>query len=335
MKIAINGKSIHIFNRLSHDERELVEKKIKENASGTASFYVMVVISTIIITAGLIADNAVVVIGGMLIAPLIWPLLSLSMAVIHWRPTSIKNNIYTLIITLVGVLAISFLLGMFYPLYELSSQVVLRTEPNIIDLIIALTAGFGGAFACIYSRRSPTIFGVAIAVALVPPLCTVGILLGNGRVDLAGGALLLFITNFIAILLSSMIIFLLTKFSGPTNELAVKHRKETIIYSIICFIIICIPLIFLTINIIDLASAKTITKDIFEKTFTTEELHNLAVIKSQDSYIISGNLYSAEKISQSEIDKFSSYLSERLQNNVTVNFTFVRTEVLKSITAGH
>lgn len=330
MKLTLNGKPISFFYRLPPEERELAEKQIKEKARGTRSFYVMMIISTVIVSAGLIADNAAVVIGGMIIAPVIWPILALAISIVHWHKRSLRKNLITLIISLGLALLISFLLGLIYPSIEFGNEVLFRTEPNVIDLIIALAAGLGGAFATVYTRRSPTIFGVAVAVALVPPLCTVGILLGNADFDIVGGALLLFLTNLIAILLAAFLVFIMAKFSEPSTKEGMEKRNKAIIYALVSFIIISLPLAFLTWNVVDLAKTRNQTTEVFNELFTDEELKNLQIVKTSNTYTFSGDIYSANNLSESKIDKFTDILAQRFEKEIHAHFTVIDVDKLNS-----
>ncbi|MBU0731362.1 TIGR00341 family protein [Patescibacteria group bacterium] len=315
-----------IFDPASLEEQSAIDARIREQAKDTPSFYILTIVSIVIITVGLIINNSVVVIGGMIIAPVIWPLLSLSVSIIHGHKKMLRASIFTVIKTFAVILLISFLIGLVTPLYDLSDEILVRTGPTVFNLIIALAAGFGAAFATVYASRSATIFGVAIAVALVPPLCVLGILLADGRFDLVGGALLLFLTNFIAIIIASMSVFALARFSGPHTKPGEERKTKAIIYTISAFTVICILLGYLTYNAIVITKVQSLTYDTFEENFTDEQLVNVEVNQGKYSYNIRGTIYGPDEILEDEIDKFTASLSQKVERPVSVDLNVVKIE---------
>jgi len=172
-------------------------------------------LASVIAALGLIADSAAVVIGAMLVAPLMTPLMagaaSLTMG-------STRRQLQAGLLVLgasaeaVGVAwLVSAAVPAFRPIF-LSHELLTRTEPGLLDLAIAIAAGAAGAYVTVRRKAAGALPGVAISVALVPPLAAVGVLLEIGRVHLATGAALLFVTNLVAIVLSAAVVFLLTGF---------------------------------------------------------------------------------------------------------------------------
>lgn len=168
----------------------------------------LLVLSTIIATAGLISDSAAVVIGAMLVAPLMTPVMAAAGSVVMGWPTRFYQSLWLILLMALGALAISAFMTLISPeLLILPEQVLARTRPTFWDLIIALAAGSAGAYT-ITRKQSGAIPGVAVAVALLPPLAATGILFTNGDSELALRALVLFLTNFIAMVLSAALTFL-------------------------------------------------------------------------------------------------------------------------------
>jgi uncharacterized hydrophobic protein (TIGR00271 family) len=126
-----------------------------------------------------------------------------------------------------------------------SSQIMSRTSPRLVDLSAALATGLAGAFATGRKDISDTLPGVAIAISLVPPLANVGILLSVGRADLALGSLLLFVTNYFAILLTGAFIFALLGYPRASLiEKPVRSRRVAITIVIVMILVIATPLAF-------------------------------------------------------------------------------------------
>lgn len=179
---------------------------------------IMLVLSVAIATYAVLQDSTAVVIGAMLIAPLMVPILALAGALVNgWR----RRAAASLVLVLAGVVAavaLSYGLSAWagaVVAFDTNSQITSRVDPTMLDMLIAIAAGAAGAFATINKRVAPSIAGVAIAVALVPPLSVVGISLGAGRIEDALGASLLFTTNFVAIVLSAAAVFVLGGFAEP------------------------------------------------------------------------------------------------------------------------
>ena len=173
-------------------------------------FFILLILASSISTFGLVGDSVATVIGAMIVAPLMLPIMGLAFGI---SLTDRGIIMKTLIVSLLGTataITVGFLLTWAFRNainVESITQVMIRTEPRLIDLFAALATGLAGAFATGRKDVSDTLPGVAISISLVPPLSNVGILLACGRLDLAGGSLLLFVTNYLAILLTGSLMF--------------------------------------------------------------------------------------------------------------------------------
>lgn len=176
-------------------------------------FFVLMGFATAIASWGIIADSTAVVIGAMLVAPLMTPLMGTSLAMAMGWPRRARM---TALVALGGILfsiGLSVVFGWVYGLgisSEVNSQVASRIAPTLVDLAIAVAAGGAGAFALSRTDVSDSLPGVAVAIALVPPLSVVGLMSSQGDWAAAAGALLLFLTNLVAILLVGAVVFVLT-----------------------------------------------------------------------------------------------------------------------------
>ena len=191
----------------------------------------LLALSAIIATLGLMSDSAAVVIGAMLIAPLMTPTMALAASLVMGWPRRQLNAALLLAGASAGAVGIAWALSALLPSPEgvvlLSAELRARTEPRVIDLLIALAAGAAGAYVAVRAKAAAALPGAAIAVALLPPLATAGILLELGEHHLAGQAFLLFATNLAAIVLAAALVLLLTGF--VPNLLAVRGRERRII----------------------------------------------------------------------------------------------------------
>lgn len=176
-------------------------------------FRLLVWFSAVIATLGLIADSTAVVIGAMLVAPLLGPLMAIGEASLGGRTRQGLAAVRALGEGVITAIAISFvlahaaMLSSFDVFEALPDEIQARTRPNPLDLGIALAGGAIGAYAVARMRDSAALPGVAIATALMPPLCTVGIGLAIEDRGVWGGALLLFTTNLAAIVFTAGMVF--------------------------------------------------------------------------------------------------------------------------------
>ncbi len=180
------------------------------------AWWVMLMLSVAIATFGVLQDSTAVVIGAMLIAPLMTPIIGTAAGAVNGWPNRMTTSLGMIAAGVSASIGLAFIIGAWAPqLIPLASnsQVTSRVSPNIIDMGIALAAGAAGAFASVNKRVSASIAGVAIAVALVPPLGVVGLTLHAGMIGEAFGAFLLFLTNLVSIILAAMVVFALTVFA--------------------------------------------------------------------------------------------------------------------------
>jgi uncharacterized hydrophobic protein (TIGR00271 family) len=169
---------------------------------------VLLVLSTIIATAGLLSDSAAVVIGAMLVAPLMNPVMAAAGAVVMGWSGRFYASLWLVFLMGLGALLLSSALTLASPeLVFLPEQVLARTRPTYYDLLIALAAGSAGAYT-ITRKETSAIPGVAVAVALLPPLASAGVLLTTGIFELAVRALVLFLVNLIAMVLAGAVTFI-------------------------------------------------------------------------------------------------------------------------------
>ncbi len=178
-------------------------------------FTVMLTLSVVVAVMGLSANSPAVVIGAMLLAPLMTPVLATaaSLSMSAWRNAVI--SVFRVAAATAWAIGLAYVLSLILPDGPLAAEVEARTRPDIRDLVVALAAGAAGSYATVRRDVSAALPGVAVAVALVPPLAAVGITLEAGDRDLALGALLLYTTNLAAIIFAGVMVFIATGFVPP------------------------------------------------------------------------------------------------------------------------
>jgi uncharacterized hydrophobic protein (TIGR00271 family) len=151
-------------------------------------------------------NSPAVVIGAMIIAMLMGPIGGTALALVDGNNKDLARAIITLLCGIIVVVATSFIIGLIHSDMSITDQIKNRTSPNLTDLMIALAGGAAGAYAMVTPRLSVAFVGVAIATALVPPICAGSILFARGAFDLGLGAYLLALTNIVAIQFSFSVV---------------------------------------------------------------------------------------------------------------------------------
>jgi uncharacterized hydrophobic protein (TIGR00271 family) len=177
----------------------------------TTNYIVLLTLATIIATYGVISGSTATVIGAMIIAPLMTPIMATTLAVILGNSPRMSRSVLVVGLSVLYVIGLAIALSLFIsPLvigFGSNPEITSRVSPNLLALFVALASGAAGAFAVSREDVGDTLPGVAIAISLVPPLAVVGIALSKAQWLAAGGALLLFLTNFLAIVLAGGAVF--------------------------------------------------------------------------------------------------------------------------------
>ncbi|MCP3853694.1 MAG: DUF389 domain-containing protein [Actinomycetia bacterium] len=227
-------------------------------------FAVMLTLSVIVAVMGLSADSAAVVIGAMLLAPLMTPVLGLAASLSMGLVGKTALSMVRVGLATAGSILVAYLLSLLLPNESLlPDEVWSRTSPDLRDLAVGLAAGAAGAYATVRSDASSSLPGVAVAVALVPPLAVVGITLEAGERGLAGGAFLLYATNLAAIVLAGVIVFVVTGFVPPRRLARTTTRLvvSTVLVGVL-LVAVTVPLVQAS---VDAAESASLTQDVAER----------------------------------------------------------------------
>ncbi|MGY6559498.1 MAG: DUF389 domain-containing protein [Nitritalea sp.] len=232
------SRKLPLTRHATTDEFKGLFTTLRDNAQLTPSYLVLMALSTIIATFGLFGDSSPVIIGAMILAPLMSPIISLGMGVLRQDTSMVQNSIRTIGFGMLIGYAFAVVITWFTPLNTLNAEISARIRPNLLDLGVAAASGIAGAYAHAKEEVAKTLAGVAIAVALVPPLAVSGIGLGWGDPNVFGGALLLLATNLAGMVLAAAVTFLILGFS-PFGL-----AKKGILLSLFLVLVISTPLAF-------------------------------------------------------------------------------------------
>ncbi len=199
-------------------QKEAICRSIRENAALTVPYVIMNALSTIVACYGLLQNSTAVVIGAMIIAMLLGPISGIALALVSGDNMLLGRALLAEFGGALVVLGVAFCIGKIHQDLPLTNEILARTSPNILDLMIALAGGAAGAYATISPRLSVGLVGVAIATALVPPLSTCSICLARGETRLAFGGFLLFFANLVAIQFASSMVMFLHGYHKVSNQ---------------------------------------------------------------------------------------------------------------------
>ncbi len=177
------------------------------------NYIVLIIGSCAIATFGLLTNSAAVIIGAMLVAPLMFPIRGLAFAALEGDVILFREGLVAVAVGTCLAIVLAMLLGSFVGLPEFGSEVLSRSKPTLLDLGIAVAAGGISGFAKVQPKISGTLAGTAIAVALMPPICVIGLGIAQANWSLSQGAALLYMTNLLGITLACMLTFLLSGYT--------------------------------------------------------------------------------------------------------------------------
>ncbi|UCG14746.1 MAG: DUF389 domain-containing protein [Deltaproteobacteria bacterium] len=219
--------------------------RLQVGARWNVDFIMMICLSTAIASLGLIQNSTAVVIGAMVVAPLMTPLIGAGLALVQGNTLFFRDSLKAMGFGIGAALLISLFLGFIVPMEELTPELLARGAPTLIDLGVAFFSGVAAAYAVARPSLLGALAGVAIAAALVPPLATVGIALAKGAWRISEGAAILFLTNLVAIILGAAFIYRRLGVQGSRLGIGLPlWVRRTVIFMILMSVTLIAPLGF-------------------------------------------------------------------------------------------
>lgn len=223
--------------QLTREQRIDLFEKVHSSSQWNFDFIAMICLSTLIAALGLIDNSVPVVIGAMLVAPLMTPIIAIGLGVAQENQKLIRSSVKTVWMGFATAFCIGLITGLIAFLFVAepvaTKEMASRNMPGFIDLMVALVSGIAAAYALGRPNLMSAIPGVAIAAALVPPLATSGLALALGDLILAAGSTLLFLTNMVAIVLAGSVVFWLVGVRPPNNDRQMKHWSRWLMLGLI------------------------------------------------------------------------------------------------------
>ena len=208
-----------MFNFLSHKERiaRQAEKQLELYSRPSVDFFVLITISAGLATLGLALNNSAIIIGAMVVAPLVTPIFGFSLYLILLKPKGIIESFFSILAGTILSIILSTIFGFLILLIDgkgilLTSEILIRTKPDLLYFIIALLSGLAGAFAYARPKLSEKIVGIAISAAIIPPLAVMGLSIAIQNWTILTSSSFLFLLNLVGICFGSIIMFLILGF---------------------------------------------------------------------------------------------------------------------------
>ncbi len=230
--------------QLDRADRVSLVERVQGSSRWDFDFISLICLSTSLAALGLIRNSAAVVIGAMLVAPLMTPLVGAGLALVQGNRVLMRTAAKAVVGGFCLAFVIGAAVGWLHPGLELTPEMQSRGSPNVLDLAVALVGGVAAAYASARPNLSAALPGVAIAAALVPPIATAGIAFAGQRYVLCAGALLLFVTNIIAIVIGAAASLAVVGMHVSHDHHGREHRwmHRTSMALIVITAILCVPL---------------------------------------------------------------------------------------------
>jgi uncharacterized hydrophobic protein (TIGR00271 family) len=297
-----------------------LREQLLADAQLDTNFLVLTLSSCIIATLGLLMDSSAVIIGAMIIAPLMMPLRALALGALDADFQLLRQSLITLGMgTLVAILISALVGGIFQvPALSFGSEILARSKPNLADLGVALAAGAISGFAKIRPQIGDALAGTAISVALMPPLCVVGIGISQRAGTVSGGAFLLYSTNFLGITLACILVFIWGGYAIDSQKM-----RQAVGWFIGLISLLILPLFLSLFNLIQRERLEGIIRDNLQRrTITFGQQTRLISLDVRWSYpwsqtpskltLVVQAIPDREPVTSQQVKNVEDYLQERM-----------------------
>lgn len=301
--------------RASVEQRNAIYEGVLDSSQIDIEYVALLILAGLIALFGLLENSAAVIIGAMLISPLMNPILSAALALLLGDGNLGKRSATVLASSIAGVIGITWLVAYLIPLKQATPEILARTAPNLLDLFIAVLSGLAGTLALRGGSVTMTILpGVAVAVAVVPPLSVVGYGLSTHQGSIAGGAFLLFVTNLVSIIISAATVFRVMGFQphrkAEQGRWKLKYRMGI---SAIVLLLLSIPL-FLTLRkaAIQVRIRSEVQRDLnlaFER--NKASISDLSFSQVQDGLLVEATVQTIQYIDAATVKSVENTLRRR------------------------
>ncbi len=300
-----------------------LNRSLWRSAESSSNYYLLLFLSGAIATFGLLSGSSATVIGAMIVAPLMGPITGIAFALIMANRRLLRRASLSLTLGSLLTVVTAALIARITGIEEMTSEILARTQPTLLDLGVALAAGAAGALA--KSRRgiSDALPGVAIAVALVPPLSVVGVGIAFGSAAVFGGALLLFLTNLVGIIFSGGLVFLALRYGSVQRA----KRGMTIAVATLACLGIPLSLSFQDLSIKKQARISVNALIRQSSPFSNTDIQSLEISRKDDALVVHLDVAALPNaISAEQVDQVRDLIATEMDRPVTLNVSVMPIE---------
>ena len=304
-----------------------VRSQLLDESKLDMPYLILIISSCMIATFGLLSNSTAVIIGAMLVAPLMLPIRGLAFGALVGDSFLFRTGSVSVVVGTILAVILSCLIGWLTGITNYGSEILARTQPDLLDLGIAVAAGAIGGYSKIQSKVSDTFAGTAIAVALMPPVCVVGLGLSQGNWILSRGATLLYLTNLLGIALACMMVFLSAGYAP------LRQAGKPLLAAIILTSLLLIPLGLSFSRLVQNARIQRSIRDALTNgtvTFQRLELTDLRVnwLEKTPQVLLSVN--AQEAVTEKQVKLLESFLEREIGQQFTLIFTINRVEEVRA-----
>jgi uncharacterized hydrophobic protein (TIGR00271 family) len=309
-------------NDLEYLGAEELRNKIHDQSRFSILYFTLLIASVVIVTLGLLTNSTAVVIGGMLIAPLMWPMARIGYGIAHRSSNHLYRGFILIVASIIIGAVTAYLITSISPIKVINDEILARTSPTLMDLFIAITAGFVAAMAITQKKVADSLAGVAIAVSLMPPLSVVGISLALKNYEFSIGALLLFTVNAACITLVTTLVLIYTNYQ-KTKKFRIATKAAA--FNLLLVLLLAIPLVqFLRSYSFELQSYGIVSSEMqdYIKLQENAEFENISVDQTDKSTMtVNADLLipSDSVFTFADNEELVSILESRLNKKVLLN----------------
>ncbi len=311
-------KRIPFFSYASEDRFRDLFISLRDDAKIQPTYLVLMVLSTMLAAIGLYQSSTAVVIGAMLLAPLMAPIVALSMGLLRHDTKLSKGSIITILVGILIALTAASLISLMFPHKPITMEMQARLHPSLLDLGVAIVAGVAGAYTKSNKKILQSLAGVSIAVALVPPLAVAGIGLGMGDLGFFGQAFLLFSTNLIGITLAATFTFRMLGYSPVVRD------KRGVIFVTFLLIAITIPLGW--------SYTELVETSVLEKNWQYERflvngkyliVQQAEIVHQKDEKLLFVKVLVRESLTRKDLNKLRKKIQSNFTDKIKIRMQFV------------
>jgi len=324
--LPVDSESISFFSKrvlplvpiANEDAFAELFKKLREVAKIQRAYLTLLLISILMATIGLFQNSSPTIIGAMILAPLMGPIIALAMGAIRFDNALIKNSVKTILFSIALGLIISALIASSIPFSHLTEQMITRTHPTLLDLGVAILAGVAASYGYANSKVGESLAGVAIAVALVPPLCVSGIGIGWASWHIFYNAFLLFMANIVGIIIASGVMFYLMGYASR------KYASTAFFIKLLMVGVVTIPLWLSTRSLIAKESIYTKFAQIeqIELDNKTVKINLVRVAQDKEGYYAIVTVSSNSSLTPKEKALLAKRIKSKISKDIKLIFTF-------------